>query len=448
MFPPSSALVSPRPGISGGGKSTIALALTRKAREYGYSSACISMDDFFVSREKAALLPVGTLEILASSPQLCIREKRHDTNSPAAIDWPAFMAEIAQRRACPDAPDFLFVEGFLVFCKEGVEELATGMSVFDAAVFVSVAREVAMERKRARSYPHLSLEEFKLYFDTVTYPNYERYGRARPSGIPLFPFCNDSPALDAGRVDELLRKLLPVVVCVGDLHGWIDRVASLFENLRKSLPALQFNTADVVFLGDYVDRGPQSKQTIDWLISTLPREFPRQRHFFLAGNHELALTAALGDLSPPIGGFSSWSGVGASAENVWDGPGSERVHWQGRRYLSRSSGDIYDSTSTMASYDIDCRCILKAHGAHSPSVLQQELQKKVPQSHRDFLIACDWVIEFPARGAWLPPLTFVHAGLTAGMPISVQLDRLRAKDCRHQKLVRILPFFQNDAFLQ
>lgn len=376
-------------------------------------------------------MPVETLEKLAASPQACIRDKKRDTNSPAAIDWPAFIAEISRmRNSCHDL-DFLFVEGFLVFCKDGSEALATGTRVYDAAVFVSVEKEVAMERKRARSYPHLTPEEFKLYFDVVTYPNYAKYGRARPSGMPLFLYRNDGPMLDASRIDELLRKLLPVVICVGDLHGWLDRATSLFENLRVSLPALQFSTADVVFLGDYVDRGPQSKQTLDWLIRTLPSDFARQRHFFLAGNHELALMAALGDLAPPACGFASWSGSGASSENVWDGPGSENVHWQGRRYLSRGSGDIYDSTSTMASYDIDCRGILKAHGLDSPAVLQQELQKKVPQSHRDFLIACDWVIEFPARGTWLPPLTFVHAGLTSGSPLDVQLAQLYAKDSRY-----------------
>jgi hypothetical protein len=339
------------------------------------------------------------------------------------------LAEISRKRAGPGAPDFLFVEGFLVFCREGSEELAAGTSVFDAAVFVSVAKDVAMERKRARSYPHVSREEFSLYFDVVTYPNYVKYGSLRPGGVPIIPYRNDDPALSLCGVDELLRKLLPVVICVGDLHGWLDRATSLFNNLRKTLPALQFSTADVVFLGDYVDRGPQSKQTLEWLISALPRDFPRQRHFFLAGNHEMALMAALGDLPQPSGGFAPW--ISASGEKVWDGPGSEKIHWQGRRYVSRSSGDIYDSTSTMESYDIDCRGILRAHGENSPVVLQQELQKKVPQSHRDFLIACEWVIEFPARGTWLPQLTFVHAGLSVGSPLDTQLASLRAKDCKY-----------------
>jgi hypothetical protein len=201
---------------------------------------------------------------------------------------------------------------------------------------------------------------------------------------------------------------------------------SLFANLRTALPDHQFNTADVVFLGDYVDRGPQSNQTIEWLIA-LPSAYPRQRHFFLAGNHELALIAALGDLPPPHDGFASWASS-KSDYHVWDGPGSENIHWQGRRYLSRPH-DIYSSTETMSSYGIDTKSIIQAHGGHAPAMLQQALQLNVPRSHREFLIACDWVIEFPARGQWLPRLTFVHAGLTGG-PLESQLACLRAKDCR------------------
>ena len=305
--------------------------------------------------------------------------------------------------------------------------------MFDAAVFVSVSKDIAMERKRARSYPHISPEEFEVNFNAVTYPNYCQYGRSRPSGLPLFPYHNDRPQPDASSMDELLRKLLPVVVCVGDLHGWLDRGTSLFANLQISLPPLQFSTADIVFLGDYVDRGPQSNETIEWLITDLPRAFPRQRHFFLAGNHELALIAALGDLTPPEAGFDSWKGVKVHGrdEKVWDGPGSADVHWQGRRYVSRGSGDIYDSNSTMASYGIDCASITRAHGySDAPAVLRQALQDKIPRSHRDFLMACDWVIEFPARGSWLPQLTFVHAGFTADLPVETQLAQLRAKDCR------------------
>ena len=53
----------------------------------------------------------------------------------------------------------------------------------------------------------------------------------------------------------------PTVVCVGDLHGNLREARLAWANLERRLggPAALLATP-VVFLGDYVDRGPQSKQ--------------------------------------------------------------------------------------------------------------------------------------------------------------------------------------------
>ncbi len=398
-----------RTGIRGSGKTSIASALCKLTHEYGYTAECIEMDDFF-----------KTPSHLQTPQPLADRE----ANSPDAIDWAKFLLAISERRSAINAPQYLFVEGCLCFSHEGSSHVAGDQHFFDAAVLVSVPKHVAMTRKHACCHPPVSLQDFELHFENVTCASYVKHGQLLPAGVPSFTFHNDARS----SVDGLLRKLLPVVICVGDLHGWLDRTKSLFANLHAALPPLQFNTADVVFLGDYVDRGPHSNQTIEWLISDLPRLYPRQRHFFLAGNHEHALMAALGDLKPPNGGFSSWKG----GEGVWNGVGSENFHWQGRRYVSHAScrGDVYNSSSTMASYGIDSGSINRVHGENAPAVLLQALQDKVPIHHRQFLKACDWVIEFPARGSWLPNLTFVHAGFTAELPLETQLLSLRAKDCR------------------
>jgi serine/threonine protein phosphatase 1 len=70
-------------------------------------------------------------------------------------------------------------------------------------------------------------------------------------------------------------------VVIGDIHGRLDRLKSLLE----TLPAWpdQF-----VFLGDYIDRGPDSKGVIDRLLA-LAQEV---ECVFLRGNHEdMALDA-------------------------------------------------------------------------------------------------------------------------------------------------------------
>ncbi len=72
-----------------------------------------------------------------------------------------------------------------------------------------------------------------------------------------------------------------VVFAVGDIHGHADRLEALLGRLAGMAPE-----ARLVFLGDYVDRGPQSRRVLDRLLS-LRRERPDT--VFLMGNHEAAL---------------------------------------------------------------------------------------------------------------------------------------------------------------
>ncbi len=66
---------------------------------------------------------------------------------------------------------------------------------------------------------------------------------------------------------------------IGDIHGdmaALDRVLAAF-------PPLEENDT-IVFVGDYIDRGPRSKEVIEF-IRRLPREIPA-RVVALRGNHE------------------------------------------------------------------------------------------------------------------------------------------------------------------
>ncbi|OIR57726.1 MAG: serine/threonine-protein phosphatase [Amphiamblys sp. WSBS2006] len=69
----------------------------------------------------------------------------------------------------------------------------------------------------------------------------------------------------------------PVWVC-GDLHGQLEDVCRIFE-LCGTAPAQKY-----VFLGDYVDRGPSSVETI--LLLLLYKIRYRDRVYLLRGNHE------------------------------------------------------------------------------------------------------------------------------------------------------------------
>lgn len=69
-------------------------------------------------------------------------------------------------------------------------------------------------------------------------------------------------------------------IAIGDIHGDLPALLVL---LRRLPPLGPDDT--LLFLGDYVDRGPQSKQTVDFLRQTLPSETPA-RIVALKGNHE------------------------------------------------------------------------------------------------------------------------------------------------------------------
>ncbi|MBP9113249.1 MAG: serine/threonine protein phosphatase, partial [Polyangiaceae bacterium] len=67
---------------------------------------------------------------------------------------------------------------------------------------------------------------------------------------------------------------------IGDIHGDL-------QALRKVMSKLPTLDADdtVVFLGDYVDRGPQSKQVIDFIRTEYPKT-TKAKIVALKGNHE------------------------------------------------------------------------------------------------------------------------------------------------------------------
>lgn len=69
------------------------------------------------------------------------------------------------------------------------------------------------------------------------------------------------------------------IYAIGDIHGEIDLLNQALAVLRERVRSKD----RVVFLGDYVDRGPDSKGCIDQLIQ-FREEYPST--IFLRGNHD------------------------------------------------------------------------------------------------------------------------------------------------------------------
>jgi serine/threonine protein phosphatase 1 len=65
---------------------------------------------------------------------------------------------------------------------------------------------------------------------------------------------------------------------IGDIHGCFEKIVRLLDRLRYDPAADR-----LIFLGDYIDRGPDSKGVLDLLLR-LQGENPT--NIFLLGNHE------------------------------------------------------------------------------------------------------------------------------------------------------------------
>lgn len=76
------------------------------------------------------------------------------------------------------------------------------------------------------------------------------------------------------------------LLAIGDIHGCHQLLQQLLEKVQPTA------TDQLVFLGDYIDRGPESRQVIETLLQ-LREEFPRT--VFLKGNHEQMLLGFLAD---------------------------------------------------------------------------------------------------------------------------------------------------------
>src|SRR3954454_16363405 len=83
------------------------------------------------------------------------------------------------------------------------------------------------------------------------------------------------------------------VYAMSDIHGcahWLEQMFAVIDaDMSNSRP---FRAIEV-FLGDYIDRGPDSRHTIDLLIN----RSRRRNTVFLKGNHEAYFTSVLNDPS-------------------------------------------------------------------------------------------------------------------------------------------------------
>src|SRR3954462_5620489 len=79
------------------------------------------------------------------------------------------------------------------------------------------------------------------------------------------------------------------VYAMSDIHGCADLLQQMFSVIDRDLATIGSRRALHVFLGDYIDRGPDSNRTIELLIE----RSRRHESIFLKGNHEAFLLDVL-----------------------------------------------------------------------------------------------------------------------------------------------------------
>ena len=161
---------------------------------------------------------------------------------------------------------------------------------------------------------------------------------------------------------------------VGDVHGRLDLLDVLLKRIGDDADRHPSDsTREVVMLGDYIDRGPDSKGVVDRLLESPLQGF---RQVYLKGNHEDALLEFLDGLS------------------------------DGLDWLS------YGGLETLLSYGVPLR-----HMPNSPAAvaeLRRELSRALPKAHEEFFRR---TVHQHTVGDYV----FVHAGVRPGSPLDAQI---------------------------
>lgn len=109
------------------------------------------------------------------------------------------------------------------------------------------------------------------------------------------------------------------IYAIGDVHGRLDLLTAMMDRISADLAVRPHDRPRIVMLGDYGDRGPDTRRVIDMLIALEAAPIPTT---FLLGNHDSYIDAYLHDpawfdrtyhwLHPSMGGDKTLASYGAN----------------------------------------------------------------------------------------------------------------------------------------
>jgi len=158
---------------------------------------------------------------------------------------------------------------------------------------------------------------------------------------------------------------------VGDVHGRLDLLEQLLGRIEADLANRRPCKTSLVFLGDLIDRGPDSRGVIERLMGY---RHPAIRPYFLAGNHEEVL---LRIIAGETGLIQDWLKFGGA--------------------------------ECLASYNLSAGDLAETNEAD----VMAQVRRAIPEAHVRFIAGFSDTLSF---GDYL----FVHAGIRPGTDLQEQ----------------------------
>jgi len=159
---------------------------------------------------------------------------------------------------------------------------------------------------------------------------------------------------------------------IGDIHGRADLLSMLLKQIENDAAGKSNALNELIFLGDYIDRGLDTKGVLDLLTGGLPHGM---KATFLRGNHDDAMVRFLAGETDLAQGWLLLGG-----------------------------------TATLASYGLNP---FQSQATQDVVRLRESFAQKVPEKHVAFLRA---TLASCTRGDYY----FVHAGIRPGVPLADQ----------------------------
>lgn len=182
----------------------------------------------------------------------------------------------------------------------------------------------------------------------------------------MMSLARSRPPVHKPRLPEGVR-----IYAISDVHGCAHLLKPMLEVIDIDVVRSRPRYAIEVFMGDYIDRGPDTRATLDILVE----RSRRGNAVFLKGNHEAFLVRVFED--PSL--FENWLSVGG--------------------------------TQTMMSYGLAPPDLNRSE----PASILRDLIHAMPTEHLEFLD--NLRLSFTCGDFF-----FVHAGVRPGVPLGEQTE--------------------------